>query len=455
MCEKSTHMAIMSLWYLQAYLSDHSIHQNESYELCKRVLNKCQSIVFSDDTDPPILPTSKVKENVFPAIVGLGAMLAGFGQPLMTRQAGQIAIAQGRRNLHPELSNVRRNTTDETRPPQDLPKRSTASESHLFRPKHLHSPSLEDLHRGKAFSVTRYLKTAQRKMNQKMNPTEKLPETLSLFDPKLSALGQSSVPTQTPHFNNDSSEKDLAHSEDRKLSFQNQRSLLRSNYFRSEIQFVLTLVDIATRLVIVPREARMSALHAELTLLNHNLPAEICLPLWCPATSQKPYHHRVVRISPSDAVVLNSAERAPYLLMIEVLDDELSFDEDGYEAIIHRKRQFLKNSEPPVVIKQNELTKELSADISEYHVKRDVKSRRNSKSADNYAERMRTAAVLLAQLQQGVNTIQTNQKHRQGTEQIRQKIIQEMTALEEQRMKKMKIEGVGSGIGGGEVETQF
>ncbi|CAO3702110.1 unnamed protein product [Rhizopus stolonifer] len=445
-------MAIMSLWYLQAYLSDHSIHQNESYEICKRVLNKCQSIVFSDDTEPPTLPTSKVKENVFPAIVGLGAMLAGFGQPLMTRQAGQIAIAQGRRNLHPELSHIRRNTTDETRPPQDLPKRSTASESHLLRPKHLYSPSLEDLHRGKAFSVTRYLKTAQKKMNQKINPTEKPPESLSVFDPKLSALGQSSVPTHTPHANNSSSEKVLAHSEDRKLSIRNQRNLLRSNYFRSEIQFVLTLVDIATRLVIVPREARMSALHAELTLLNHNLPAEICLPLWCPATSHKPYHHRVVRISPSDAVVLNSAERAPYLLMIEVLDDELSFDEDGCEAIVHRKPQFLKNSEPPVVIKQNELTKELSADISEYHVKRDVKSRRNSKSADNYAERMRTAAVLLAQLQQGVNTIQTNQRHKQGTEQIRQKVIREMTALEEQRMKKMKTEGVGSGIGGGEGE---
>ncbi|KAG1242347.1 hypothetical protein G6F68_016231 [Rhizopus microsporus] len=120
------------------------------------------------------------------------------------------------------------------------------------------------------------------------------------------------------------------------MSIENRRNLLRSNYFRSEIQFVLTLLDIATRLVIVPKEARMSALHAELTLLNHNLPAEICLPLWCPATTDKPYHHRVVRISPSDAVVLNSAERAPYLLMIEVLDDELSFEDDGYASTLYR-----------------------------------------------------------------------------------------------------------------------
>ncbi|KAG1191537.1 hypothetical protein G6F35_013773 [Rhizopus arrhizus] len=63
---------------------------------------------------------------------------------------------------------------------------------------------------------------------------------------------------------------------------------------------------------------------------------------------------------------------------------------------------------------------------------------------------MRTAAVMLAQLQQGNNVSNKSKPgFRQGTEQIRQKIIQEMNILEEQRMKKMKTEGVGSGIGGG------
>ena len=75
------------------------------------------------------------------------------------------------------------------------------------------------------------------------------------------------------------------------------------------MQFLLALVDIATRLVIVPKPARLSALRAELTLLNHNLPAEICVPLWCHATLENPSHHRVVRIPPQDAVVLNSADR--------------------------------------------------------------------------------------------------------------------------------------------------
>lgn len=37
-------------------------------------------------------------------------------------------------------------------------------------------------------------------------------------------------------------------------------------------------------------------------------------------------HHKIVRIPPGESVVLNSAERAPYLLLIEVLDDDLDFD---------------------------------------------------------------------------------------------------------------------------------
>lgn len=37
-------------------------------------------------------------------------------------------------------------------------------------------------------------------------------------------------------------------------------------------------------------------------------------------------HHRIVRIPPGEAVVLNSAERAPYLLLIEILGEDLDFD---------------------------------------------------------------------------------------------------------------------------------
>jgi hypothetical protein len=56
------------------------------------------------------------------------------------------------------------------------------------------------------------------------------------------------------------------------------------------------------------------------------------MPMWCSSSdstigrSVPTPHHRIVRIPPGEAVVLNSAERAPYLLLIEILNDDLDFD---------------------------------------------------------------------------------------------------------------------------------
>jgi phosphatidylinositol 4-kinase len=107
--------------------------------------------------------------------------------------------------------------------------------------------------------------------------------------------------------------------------------LLRQNYFRCETQFITALEDISNRLVIVPKQARLSALRAELALIAQDLPAEVDIPVICPATlvdgvPSKSRHHRIVRLNPAEATVLNSAEKVPYLLMVEVLRDDFSFD---------------------------------------------------------------------------------------------------------------------------------
>lgn len=109
--------------------------------------------------------------------------------------------------------------------------------------------------------------------------------------------------------------------------------LLRQNYFRCETQFLTALEDISNRLVIVPKAARLSALRAELALIAQDLPAEVDIPVICPATlvdgiPSKSQHHRIVRLNPAEATVLNSAEKVPYLLMVEVLRDDFSFDPD-------------------------------------------------------------------------------------------------------------------------------
>ena len=57
------------------------------------------------------------------------------------------------------------------------------------------------------------------------------------------------------------------------------------------------------------------------------------MPIWCSSADEAPSpqavpspHHRIVRIPPGECVVLNSAERAPYLLVVEILHDDLDFN---------------------------------------------------------------------------------------------------------------------------------
>lgn len=109
--------------------------------------------------------------------------------------------------------------------------------------------------------------------------------------------------------------------------------MLRSHYFRSMTQFLTALEGISNRLVALPKPARLSALRAELALIGHDLPAEVDIPLLCPPTlvdgvPSKSRHHRIVRLNPAEATSLNSAERVPYLLMVEVLREDFDFDPD-------------------------------------------------------------------------------------------------------------------------------
>ena len=63
-----------------------------------------------------------------------------------------------------------------------------------------------------------------------------------------------------------------------------------------------------------------ATLQAELSLLSYNLPARVCIPLFCPGQGEHAGHHSVVRIAPQEATVLNSKERVPYLIHVEVLN---------------------------------------------------------------------------------------------------------------------------------------
>lgn len=101
--------------------------------------------------------------------------------------------------------------------------------------------------------------------------------------------------------------------------------LLKSSYFKNQTQFVIALQNISIRLSKVPKEARLSTLKAELSILNKDLPCEIDIPMLLPK-NKKGKLHKICRIAVNESAVLNSAERVPYLLLVEYLADEVDFD---------------------------------------------------------------------------------------------------------------------------------
>ncbi|KAM3872917.1 phosphatidylinositol 4-kinase beta [Diretmus argenteus] len=81
-------------------------------------------------------------------------------------------------------------------------------------------------------------------------------------------------------------------------------------------EFIKSLMGIGKRLATLPtKEQKTQRLISELSLLNHKLPARV----WLPTSA---FDHHVVRVPHSQAVVLNSKDKAPYLIYVEVLECE-------------------------------------------------------------------------------------------------------------------------------------
>ncbi|XP_063802731.1 phosphatidylinositol 4-kinase beta isoform X2 [Pseudophryne corroboree] len=83
-----------------------------------------------------------------------------------------------------------------------------------------------------------------------------------------------------------------------------------------EREFIKSLMAIGKRLATLPtKEQKTQRLISELSLLNHKLPARV----WLPTAG---FDHHVVRVPHTQAVVLNSKDKAPYLVYVEVLECE-------------------------------------------------------------------------------------------------------------------------------------
>ncbi|XP_068565491.1 phosphatidylinositol 4-kinase beta-like [Cebidichthys violaceus] len=85
---------------------------------------------------------------------------------------------------------------------------------------------------------------------------------------------------------------------------------------RPQRELVKSLLCIGKRLATLPtKEQKTQRLISELSLLNHKLPARVWLP-----TAERQHH--VCRVPHTQAVVLNSKDKAPYIIYVEVLECE-------------------------------------------------------------------------------------------------------------------------------------
>ncbi|KAJ3351667.1 Phosphatidylinositol 4-kinase pik1alpha (PI4-kinase)(PtdIns-4-kinase) [Allomyces javanicus] len=296
-CRVSTHFAMLTLWYFQAYLADlEDFPSSAAYDMCVRVVSLVEDIIMAREEDtaeyvvesdapaaiPPPTTTTPVKSSRDSAVnvhldTPTKSLPRGSGSP---PAPAMVTLAIGPNGTPLRLPNT--------------------------------TPSLEDMHKGKAFSFTNFVQRAAGGANGTTG-------TVS----KRSSMASSSVDdapnNETSASGSVRARRGSTASVDSVLC--NDPKLLEKYYFHSELQFIAALVAISERLVPVPREARQSTLTAELTLLNHNFPAPVCLPLWCHAAGEV-RHHQIVRISPTDATVLNSAERVPFLMFVEVIEDD-------------------------------------------------------------------------------------------------------------------------------------
>ncbi|KZF21654.1 phosphatidylinositol 3 [Xylona heveae TC161] len=352
LCQESVNGALLTFWLFQTYLHElaDNPHSNE-FKTCRRVYNQVQNIIFGGDD----VRREKIHDNVYPMAVLASFVLASVAAPFLPGFAGPLAIAQARK------PRPLGDTQFEAKSPQGLRRSQTVSttpSTRPARPRHAGTPTrppaptsafdLHDLHdlgdrprparsASRPSSKPARLSSLQlssndfTRLNSSSMPDIRTPSGMRKpSDPRVPnpTLRPADLPLRGP------SPRPKTPPAPRELTRTQRVRVLKSNYFRSETLFLSALEDISNRLVVVPKPARLSALRAELALVSQDLPAEVDIPVICPATlpdgsAAKSKHHRIVRLNPAEATVLNSAERVPFLLMVEVLREDFDFDPDS------------------------------------------------------------------------------------------------------------------------------
>lgn len=296
-------------------------------------------------------------ENVLPVMVLASIVLAGVATPFLPKHAGPLAIAQARRprpdddtisdagqaqkitRSHTVAGNTarpRRKEGREGKKDSGNPGSQRPGSSKEEGPKQTKNSQMS------SSATTKPFPGRDHRSLLNVQSTEARLSTSSLPDIRIHQDSRPPSPPRSAEVNGRPSDLLRRHSHIARartpstMPRDQKVRMLRSNYFHNETAFLTALQDISNRLVAVPKPARLSALRAELALIAQDLPTEVDIPLVCPAVLEdgmpaRSKHHRIVRLNPAEATSLNSAERVPYLLMVEVLREDFDFDPDSEE----------------------------------------------------------------------------------------------------------------------------
>ena len=305
------------------------------------------------------LRTEKIHENILPSTILASIVLTAVAAPFVPTELGPLAIAQARKpqlleDTISESPPVQKHTRSRTvHVSAGKSKRSKSARARSGSGESNHSPSTADgvskkrrpsLKRDRSTITMRQTFSEPRQASPpKINGADSRPGSSSIPDYPYMPGGHKAfeAPTRPGPFSRSVKKDDRRRSQHEtqpvvspSFPTAQKTSMLRAHYFRCETQFLSALEGISNRLVSIPKPARLSALRAELALIARDLPAEVDVPSICPATlvdgiPSHSKHHRIVRLNPAEATSLNSAERVPYLLMVEVLRDDFDFHPDS------------------------------------------------------------------------------------------------------------------------------
>lgn len=509
-CERFPHYSLIVFWNLQAFVFELKDNpESYSFRVVKNLINHLQDILFNPNSQTRY----EFRENLQPALMLSGVLAASLAIPDIGKYALPLILAQAKqkKSFVFKLANFQKTLT------QNLTMKNQSMSAEL---RTAHSDD-EESHRVVKHSLhERYSESSTRlKRHSTLTLASEDSELYTSDDEESGSMRRSAGKLNLPKNSEDffrlydaSNHFDVSHLLKRNTAFQqkpqartNSHSMpdlslpkidvpnayqkssinaslsdlelkkpvtgskspfhpakqLRANYSKNVTDFVLALQNISLRLSQLPKEARLSALRAELSILNDSiLPSEIDIPRLLPSSSTSKKYHKILRLSIKEACVLNSAERVPFLLFVEYLSDEFDFNplatnnqailkaldpsrksnvDSTDSAAVTSVRQVL--SDLPLVEEDLGevnlyLTRSSSGDMSflrreRYKIElvdRELEQRHlhTDSHAKKRADQMRIASVMLQQLEI------TGQANSEQSAAIKQRIVKSMIDLQDQ-----------------------